>query len=51
MFIAAVYRVPRRGSLIGTSGAGSLSDSAVPMMEISMKRIPGTLLAILAVGA
>src|SRR5260221_2575815 len=49
--MARVYRVPRRGSLTGTSSAGSRSETAVLILETLMKRISGTLLAILTVGA
>ena len=48
--MARVYRVPRRG-LTGTSSAGSRSETAVLILETLMKRISGTLLAILTVGA
>ena len=49
--MVGVYRVPRHGSLLGTSDAAGLSESAVPQLETWMKRISGTLLAIVAVGA
>jgi opacity protein-like surface antigen len=47
----AVYRVPQRDSLAGTSGAVSLSQTAVPLLETLMQRISGILVAILTVGA
>src|SRR5260370_27327716 len=49
--MARVYRVARRGSLTGTSSAGSRSETAVLILETLMKRISGTLLAVLTVGA
>src|ERR1700730_11356984 len=51
IFIRGVSRVPRAGSLTGTSGAGSRSEVALPILETLMKRISGTTLAILTVGA
>src|SRR5450755_2320416 len=51
IFIQGVYRVPRRDSLAGTSGAVSLSQTSVLILETLMQRISGTLLAILTVGA
>jgi hypothetical protein len=43
--------VALRGSLAGTSGSVGLSQTAVPLSEMLMQRISGTLLAFLTVGA
>jgi hypothetical protein len=51
IFILRVYRVPQRGSLTGTSSAAGRSETAVLILEMLMKRISGTLPAILVLGA